>query len=66
MMSTPTSEDIHEDILLNMLDLKHRLSLMSKVQVINGEQLNHEELSALFSSFSKDMIDIIKRYESMI
>ncbi|MGH1904984.1 hypothetical protein [Acinetobacter baumannii] len=65
-MSTPTSEDIHEDILLNMLDLKHRLSLMSKVQVINGEQLNHEELSALFSSFSKDMIDIIKRYESMI
>lgn len=65
-MSTPTSEDIQEDILLNMLDLKHRLSLMSKVQVTNGEQLNHEELSALFSSFSKDLIDIIKRYESMI
>jgi len=65
-MNTPTNDDIREEILLHMLDLKHRLNLMSKVQVTNGEQIAHEELNALFNSFSKDMNQIIDSFQSIV
>ena len=58
--------DTHEEVLLNLMNLKHRLNFMTKIQVVNGEELKREELSAMFASFSEDMDQIISTYHEII
>lgn len=57
--------DTHEKVLLNLLNLKHRLNFMTKIQVKNGEEIKREELSAMFESFSDDMEQIISTYQEI-
>lgn len=65
-MPTESNNDVHEEILVNMLELDHRLSFLSKVELSNGEQLKREELSAMFGSFSRDLKKIIESFQSVI
>ena len=65
-MNTPSNNDVHEEILINLIELDHRLSFLSKVEVSSGEVLKPEELNALFGSFSRDMKKIIDSYQAII
>lgn len=58
--------DTHEKVLLNLMNFKHRLNFLKKVQIMNGEEIKREELSAIFESFSGDIEQIISTYEKMI
>lgn len=58
--------DTREMVLVNLVNLKHRLQFMTKIQVMNGEELKKEELSAMFESFHGDVAQIISSYEKMI
>lgn len=58
--------DTHEQVLLNLINFKHRLNFLKKMQVMNGEEIKREELSAIFESFSGDIEQIISNYEKMI
>lgn len=58
--------DTREAILVNMIGLKHRLSFLSKVQMMNGEEIKREELSAMFASFSNEIEQIIDTYQNVI
>lgn len=48
-MNTQSNNDVREEILINLIELDHRLSFLSKVEVSSGEALKREELNALFS-----------------
>lgn len=65
-MSTELNNDVHEEILVDLIDLDHRLSFLSKVEVSSGEVLKREELNALFGSFSRDMKKIINSLQKMV
>lgn len=65
-MNTQSNNDVHEEILINLIELDHRLSFLSKVEVSSGEVLKREELNALFGSFSRDMKKIIESFQSVI
>lgn len=58
--------DTHEEVLVNLMNLQHRLNFMRKIQVMNGEEIKREELSAMFESFSEDMNQIISTYQNIV
>ena len=58
--------DTHEKVLVNLMNLQHRLNFMRKIQVMNGEEIKREELSAMFESFSEDMNQIISTYQNIV
>lgn len=66
MLNQTAQNDTAESLLIEMLELKHRLCFMSKIQVSNGEQVRKDELSAVFSSFSKDLGKIISTYQNTL
>lgn len=66
MSSQLDHNDTHEKVLLNLMNLKHRLNFLKKIQVINGEEIKREELSAMFESFSEDMDQIITTYQEIV
>lgn len=59
-------EDTREDILISLISIKQRLSFLSKLQVINGEQFDSEELSQTFASFKNELETIIDTYQKVI
>lgn len=59
-------EDTREDILVSLISIKQRLSFLSKLQVINGEQFDSEELSQTFASFKNELETIIDTYQKVI
>lgn len=66
MQNEVDHSDTHEAILVDMIGLKHRFSFLSKVQLSNGREIKHEELSAIFESFSNDIEQIISTYQKAI
>lgn len=60
------NDDICEETLVELIHLKNCLGLFSKTAIREGEQINSEEISSLFSTMHYQVNKIIKKLESTL
>ncbi|MEN8292079.1 hypothetical protein ABFO59_06290 [Acinetobacter radioresistens] len=65
-MTENNINDQHEEILVELVQVKHQLSLCSKMTIAEGETITNDEINALFSSFANNLSRIIDQYQRTI
>lgn len=66
MSTANNNEDLQEETLLELIDLKNLISLCSKISIREGEQVTSEEINSLFTTMHGRVTKIIQKLESTL
>lgn len=65
-MTDLNTNDHHEEILVELVQMKDCLSLLSKTTIAQGEVISSNEINAFFTILSQKIDSISKKYQKII
>ncbi|MDM1784244.1 hypothetical protein [Acinetobacter bereziniae] len=65
-MTELNTNDQHEEILIELIQMKDCLSLFSKTTIAQGEVISSNEINAIFTLLSQKVDSISEKYQKII